>query len=384
MRFPSAVLGPGRQQRPFNTALVAYILTAFLTPSLAPAALGQSVPDAPSSAESSKRDVAPGKDAIKKYDVNRIGQRGIGHGFNIYSLKREHELGQNLAASFDRNTKIINDAVVNDYVGRLAQKIVGNSDAEIPFTIKVIDSGDIPHAYGLPGGFLYVDSALIIAADGEAELAGMIAREIAHVAARHATRALTRKQLWSVAGSMALVAGPAGMAFEDAEGIAGPLSVKKFVRDAEFEADLLGIEYAYSAGYDPQALLDALEKLHAIEVRRNAAFAKIPGYHLFTRLPFHGKIVKSFASYPLTEERIRRLQSEISTFLPTRRDYVLDTDEFQQVKSILLASQAPMLRRHSAGDDDNKGPVLRRSSDYNPDIRAFPGLGLAANSYLGR
>jgi len=357
-----------------------------LTPSLSPAAFGQSIPDTVSAktpVDSARKDVAPGNEInAKKYDVNRIGQRGIGHGFNIYSIKREHELGQNLAASFDRNTKIISNELVNDYVSRLAQKIVGNSDAEIPFTIKVIDSGDIPRAYGLPGGFLYVDSALIIAADGEAELAGMIAREIAHVAARHATRALTRKQLWSVAGSMAFVAGPAGLAFQDAEGIAGPLSVKKFVRDAEFEADLLGIEYAYSAGYDPQALLDALEKLHAMEVDRNAAYAKIPGYHMFTRLPFHGRISRSFASYPLTEERIQRLQSEISTFLPTRKDYVLDTDEFEQVKSILLASQTPVLRRHSGADDDNKGPVLRRSAEYNPDVRALPGLAMTANSYL--
>jgi predicted Zn-dependent protease len=388
MRFPSRLFGLRRQQCHFNASLTACILTAVLTPSLSPAAFGQSIPDT----VSAKTPVEPsGKDGAtvnainaKKYDVNRIGQRGIGHGFNIYSIKREHELGQNLAASFDRNTKIINDAAVNDYVGRLAQKIVGNSDAEIPFTIKVIDSGDIPRAYGLPGGFLYVDSALIIAADGEAELAGMIAREIAHVAARHATRALTRKQLWSVAGSMAFVAGPAGLAFEDAEGIAGPLSVKKFVRDSEYEADLLGIEYAYAAGYDPQALLDALEKLHAMEITRNAAFAKIPGYHMFTKLPFHGKIAKSFASYPLTEERIQRLQSEISTFLPTRKDYVLDTEEFQQVKSILLASQAPVLRRHSASDEDNKGPVLRRSSEYNPDVRAVPGLPMMVNSYLNR
>jgi beta-barrel assembly-enhancing protease len=293
MRFPSGLFGSRRHECPFNAGLIACILTAVLTPSLAPAAFGQSVPDVASAqppADSPKKDEAHGNAInVKKYDVNRIGQRGIGRGFNLYSVKREHELGQNLAASFDRDTKIISDALVNDYVSRLAQKIVGNSDAEIPFTIKVIDSGDIPRAYGLPGGFLYVDSALIIAADGEAELAGMIAREIAHVAARHATRALTRKQLWSVAGSMALVAGPAGMAFEDAEGIAGPLSVKRFVRNAEFEADLLGIEYAYAAGYDPQALLDALEKLHAIEVRRNAAFAKIPGYHMFTKLPFHGK-----------------------------------------------------------------------------------------------
>ena len=388
MRFPSRSFGSRRQECPFNANLIAWILTAVLTPSLAPAAIGQSVPDAADGqppAESSKKDVAPGNAiSAKKYDVNRIGQRGIGHGFNLYSIKRERELGQNLAASFDRSTKIISNELVNDYVSRLAQKIVGNSDAEVPFTIKVIDSGDIPRAYGLPGGFLYVDSALIIAADGEAELAGMIAREIAHVAARHATRALTRKQLWSVAGSMAFVAGPAGMAFEDAEGIAGPLSVKKFVRDAEFEADLLGIEYAYSAGYDPQALLDALEKLHAIEVKRNAAFAKIPAYHMFTKLPFHGKIAKSFASYPLTEERIQRLQSEISTFLPTRKDYVLDTEEFQQVKSILLASQSPVLRRHSVGDEDNKVPVLRRSSEYNPDVRAVPGLPMTVNSYLGR
>jgi len=388
MRFPSRFFGLRRQQCHFNASLTACVLTVVLTPSLSPAAFGQSVPDTVSAktpVESPRKDATPGN-AInaKKYDVNRIGQRGIGHGFNIYSIKRERELGQNLAASFDRNTKIISNELVNDYVSRLAQKIVGNSDAEVPFTIKVIDSGDIPRAYGLPGGFLYVDSALIIAADGEAELAGMIAREIAHVAARHATRALTRKQLWSVAGSMAFVAGPAGLAFQDAEGIAGPLSVKKFVRDAEFEADLLGIEYAYSAGYDPQALLDALEKLHAMEVDRNAAYAKIPGYHMFTRLPFHGRIARSFASYPLTEERIQRLQSEISTFLPTRKDYVLDTDEFEQVKSILLASRTPVLRRHSGADDDNKGPVLRRSAEYNPGVRALPGLAMTANSYMGR
>lgn len=385
MRFPSRLFGP-RPESPFDYSLAACILTAVLMRSLAPAAFGQSVPEEPSGqprVELPKKDAAPTKDALKKYDISRIGQRGIGRGFNLYSLKREHALGQNLAASFDRDTKILNNELVNDYISRLAQKIVGNSDAEVPFTIKVIDSGEIPRAYGLPGGFLYVDSALIIAADGEAELAGMIAREIAHVAARHATRALTRKEMWHVAGSMALVAGPAGMAIEDAGGIAGPLSVKKFARDSEFEADLLGIEYAYAAGYDPQALLDALEKLRALEEKRNATFAKIPGYHTFTKLPFHGKIARSFASYPLTDERIQRLQSEISTFLPTRRDYVLDTDEFQQVKSILLAAQSPVLRRHSSGDDDNKGPVLRRSSEYSPDVRALPPLPMTVNSYLG-
>lgn len=314
---------------------------------------------------------APRKEASKakpqKYDIEHIGQRGIGHGFNLYSVKREFELGRNIAAAFDRSTKIIHDDAVNAYVNRLAQKIVRYSDAEVPFTVKVIDSGDIPRAYGLPGGFLYVDSALILSADDEAELAAVMAHEIAHVAARHATRAMTRRDVCRIIDSVAYVAGPAGAGAADIGGLAGPLSVKKFSRDAEYEADLLAVEYAYAAGYDPQALLDALEKLHAIEEHKKSEMAKIPGYHLGTKLPFHSAIAKSLANYPLTEERIGRIASEIAEFLPNRKDYILDTDEFQEVKARLLASQAPVLRHHANQDEDNKGPVLRRHPE-NDDV----------------
>jgi beta-barrel assembly-enhancing protease len=380
MGFPPLSGVPSNRGYFFGLPLKACFLTAVLTPILASGATGQSTDDsapAPTSTESTKTEVAPKDVAARKeanqgkYDVDRIGERGIGHGFNIYSLKRERELGRSLAASFDRTTKVINDPWINDYVNRLAQKIVRYSDADVPFTIKVIDSGDIPRAYGLPGGYLYVDSALILAADGEAELAGLMAHEIAHVAARHATRALTRKRLCNVVGSMAAITGPAGMALEDVSGLAGPLSVKKFSRDSEYEADLLGIEYAYAAGYDPQAFLGALEKLHAIEVRKSAVMAKIPGYHFFTKMPYHSKIAKTLANYPLTEERIGRLQSEISTFLPDRKDYILDTDEFQEVKARLLAEATPVLHHQGGGDGDEKGPVLRRSSDYNSDTRTL-------------
>jgi beta-barrel assembly-enhancing protease len=304
---------------------------------------------------------------IAKYDVNNIGHRGIGHGFNIYSLKREHQLGASLAASFDRYSRIVNDPVLNDYVNRLAQKIVRNSDAEVPFTVRLIDSSEIPRAYGLPGGFLYVDSALIFAAESEAELAGVMAHEIAHVAARHATRALTRKDMYSFTSSLALLAGPVGIFLEDAGGVAGPLTVKKFSRDSEYEADLLGIEYAYAAGYDPEALLSALEKLHALEASRAAMFAKIPGYHLASKLPFHKQVAHGFANYPQTEDRIRRLQSEIATFLPDRRDYIVDTNEFQDIKSRLLSLRGSLqLRRHS-DDDDPRAPVLRRAPQEDTD-----------------
>lgn len=358
-----------RPARLFTLSPWTCLFLVLLVPATLPAveAPGSADPAVRSSeTQQKKADDRKDEKKIEKYDVERIGQRGIGHGFNFYSRKREHALGERLAVAFDHSTKLVTDPVVEDYINRLGQKLVRYSDADVPFTIKVIDTGDIPRAYGLPGGFLYVDSALILSADGEAELAAVMAHEIAHVAARHATRALTRKDVSDVIGSMAMLAGPVGMGVGDMGGIAGPLSIKKFSRDAEYEADLLGIEYAYAAGYDPQALLDALEKLHAIELQRQAELAKIPGYHLASHMPFHHQIARGFSNYPLTEERIERLQSEIATYLPTRGNYIIDTDEFQEVKARLLSSRAPVLRRHNAGDD-NKGPVLRRTADSDFD-----------------
>lgn len=386
MRFSSRLDRP-RQSTHF--AAVCKLVTANVVLASA-VALGMPASNAAEPASvpsivSAKPQTAKDAKIPEKYDINHIGQRGIGHGFNLYSAKHEFELGRNMAAAFDRTMKIIHDDAVNAYVNRLAQKVVRYSDAEVPFTVKVIDSGDIPRAYGLPGGFLYVDSALILSADDEAELAAVIAHEIAHVAARHATRAMSRRDVCRIIDSVAYVAGPAGAGAADIGGLAGPLSVKKFSRDAEYEADLLGIEYAYAAGYDPQALLDALEKLHAIEEQKKAEMAKIPGYHLGTKLPFHSKIAKSFANYPLTEERIGRIQSEIVQFLPGRKDYILDTEEFQEVKAHLLASQTPVLRHHANGDEDSKGPVLRRhpeNDDVIPPSSLMPARERVVNSSL--
>ncbi len=369
-----------RQAALYVAQSVACVFVCLLGPALLSASPASDAAEAPTipSVEAPKKDVSKDSKKAQKYDIDHIGQRGIGKGFNLYSVKREFDLGRNLAAAFDRSTKTVHDELVNGYVNRLAQKIVRYSDAEVPFTVKVIDSGDIPRAYGLPGGFLYVDSALILSADDEAELAGVMAHEIAHVAARHATRAMSRRDVCRIVDSVAYVAGPAGAGAADIGGLAGPLSVKKFSRDAEYEADLLGIEYAYAAGYDPQALLDALEKLHAIEEQKKAELAKIPGYHLGSKIPFHSKIAKGFSDYPLTEERIGRLESEIAEFLPNRKDYILDTDEFQEVKAHLLASQAPVLRHHANQGEDDKGPVLRRhpeNDDVIPPSRVAPASG---------
>jgi len=292
-----------------------------------------------------------------KYDVDRIGQRSVGNGVNLYSLEKERALGQAMAAAIDLHTTFVADPDVTDYISRLGQKIARNSDAQVPFTIKVIDSPDF-RAFALPGGFLYVDKGLIMEVDSEAELAGLMAHEIAHVAARHATRFATRKYAWNLISIPLSYLGPAAIGTRPI----GPLSLRKFNRNAEIEADLLGLEYQYAAGYDPQAFVQALEKLHSNETMMRARMAKPKG----ARMPLHDQLARAFANYPPTEERIDRVQTEISTLLPSRDDYIVDTNEFQDVKAKLAWADRPILRRHHAGDDLANGPVLHRRPSPEP------------------
>jgi len=296
-----------------------------------------------------------------KYNVDRIGARGIGKGLNFYSLEREQKLGDSLSKRIDCHTKFIADPEVGDYVNRLGQKLARNSDAQVPFTIKVIDSDDVK-VFALPGGYLYVDSGLILAVDSEAELAGMMAHEIAHVAARHATRSATRMYAWdAVAIPFTYFGGPAGIGLQQIAGLGVPLSFKKFSRNAENEADLLGIEYQYAAGYDPEAYVEALEKLQKREAFMHSRMAKLPGFRVIDKLPMHQLLAKVFAGYPKTQERIRRVQDEIATLLPAKEEYITSTSEFDEVRAKLAWSQRPVLRRHAPGEGNQARPVLRRT-----------------------
>ncbi|HZQ70150.1 MAG TPA: M48 family metallopeptidase, partial [Terriglobales bacterium] len=187
--------------------------------------------------------------ATTKYDVDQIGSRAVGKGVNFYSLEREQRLGRELASELEQQVRVLDDSVVTEYVTRIGQKLVRNSDAKVPFTIKVIDDDEI-NALALPGGYFYVNSGLILAADNEAELAGVMAHEIAHVAARHATRNMTKGQIWNtVSLPLIFVGGGAGYAIRQVVAVGVPMSFLKFSRDAEREADLLGLEYEYATGY---------------------------------------------------------------------------------------------------------------------------------------
>jgi len=291
-----------------------------------------------------------------------VGKRGLG---DWYSLETEIRLGKQYSMMVERSVKLVQDPVVNEYINRIGQNLVRNSDAQVPFTIKVIDSDEI-NAFALPGGFFYVNSGLILAADEEAELAGVMAHEISHVCARHGMRQMTRMNIAQIATlPLIFVGGGIGYGIYEASGLALPLTFMKFQRNYEAEADYLGVQYMYKTGYDPQAFISFFEKIQAKEKKKP------------------GTIAKAFASHPQTPDRIEASQKEIATILPARAQYIVNTSEFEDVKARLAAienrhkvieekdANKPSLRRASTSDktsgtssnSDDDRPTLKRRDD---------------------
>src|SRR5437764_10095136 len=241
-------------------------------------------------------------------DLDAIGSRKVGCGRglgNWYSIERQIAMGRDYAQQVETTSKIITDPVVSEYINRLGQNLVRNSDSQVPFTIKVIDSDDI-NAFALPGGFFYVNSGLILAADEEAELAGVMAHEIGHVAACHAARENTRGNLMQMMTiPLIFIGGPIGYAAYEGAGLAVPLTFLRFSRGFEAQADFLGIQYMYKAGYDPAAFVAFFEKVQAQEKKKP------------------GTVSKAFSTHPQTPDRIKESQQEIATILPAKAEYVV-------------------------------------------------------------
>jgi predicted Zn-dependent protease len=255
-----------------------------------------------------------------KYDIDRIGERGVGKGLNFYSLNRERELGEAMSGDLDAHMHLVRDPELHAYVNRVVQNLVIHSDAQIPFTVKIVKNDEV-NAFSLPGGILYVNTGLIAAAPDEATFAGILAHEIAHVAARHATRALTRRMLFRMAYvPMMFMTGGAAIAMNNATGFVVPIANMKFSRDSEREADLLGLEYVYAAGYDPGAFVQFFETVQS-RMKQKHKMPKLMGL--------------MFNSQPSVADRIRRAQAVISTMLPEKSDYIIDTSAFQNAKDRL-------------------------------------------------
>ena len=280
-----------------------------------------------------------------KTDVDAVGNRNVGCGRGVgnwYSVEGQVAQGRRYAQMIESQIKLVNDPVITEYVNRVGQNLVRNSDAQVPFTIKVIDS-DVVNAMALPGGFFYVNSGLILAADEEAEMAGVMAHEIAHVAACHYGREMTRLNLLQIASLPAIFMGGAiGYGIYEGMGLGIPLTFLHFSRGFEAEADYLGIEYMYRSGYDPSAFVSFFEKIQALEKKKP------------------GTLSKAFDTHPQTPDRIEKSQEEIRKILPAKQQYVVTTSEFDEVKARLAAIE----NKHKVIDDkDSNKPSLRRTSN---------------------
>ena len=274
----------------------------------------------------------------KKTDPEQIGNRDVGKGVNFYSLEKEIALGKQLAQEIERQAKFVDAPIPAEYINRLAQNLARNSDIKVPVTAKLIDSGEV-NAFALPGGFLFVNSGLVLKADTEAELAGAMAHEIAHVAARHGTRQASRGQVINLASlPLIFLGGWAGYAVRQGAGLAVPVAFLKFSRGFEQEADLLGLQYLYKAGYDPTAFVDFFERMEAMEKRKP------------------GTVSQLFRSHPTMATRIKFTQKNVQELLTAQPQYVVTTSEFQEV-----TQQLARMVNARKGTPEKTGPTLRRS-----------------------
>jgi predicted Zn-dependent protease len=283
-------------------------------------------------------------------DVNAIGNRQIGHrGMgNWFSTNWEVGVGHQYSDEVIKQSRMVTDPVVIEYVNRVGQNLVKNSDAKVPFTIRVIDSDEV-NAFALPGGFFFVNSGLILAADEESELAGVMAHEMSHVIAHHAARQMTRAeyaQIGSIASMIFLPGGWGGYGMYEGEQLLVPLSFLKFSRGFEAEADYLGVQYMYKSGYDPQGMITMFEKLEALEKQKPGSLAKV------------------FADHPPTPDRIVSIENEIATILPPRPDYVVTTSEFDDVKARLARIEN---KRRTDDKKNGNAPTLRRVGSQGGD-----------------
>lgn len=280
----------------------------------------------------------------KKKDVDAIGNRRVAHR-SMISKQKEIAIGKRYATEIDRSARIVKDPVINEYVNRVAQNVARNSDLKIPLTVKIIDSPAI-NAFALPGGFLYVNTGLLEAANEEDQLAGVLAHEIAHVAARHWASQMTKQTLLQYAMIPLLftpISYPVYIGLSEGLNFGIPVAFLKFSRDDEAEADFLGVQYMYKAGYDPNAYVAFFGKI-AQEQRRNP-----------------GSVPSIFADHPPTAGRIIKAEEEIKRILPKRSEYLVSTSEFNDMKA-RLASEMSL---HRKMEKQESGPTLRRRRPKN-------------------
>jgi len=240
-----------------------------------------------------------------------VNKSAVG-GFNLISVAEEKQLGDKFAIEIEKQHKIVTDPQVQRYIDGVGKRLLtGVRKAEFPYTFQVVQDDSI-NAFAIPGGHTYVNTGLIKAAESEAELAAVMAHEINHVVARHSTRQMTQQYGYTLITSLLL--GSQGEISKLAADLFGKAGSMYYSREMESQADVLGVETMYKAGYNPQGMVTFFKKLAAAGERDP------------------GKIAKFFSSHPETEQRINDIQQEIAK-LPAKSYLQASTQEFSQVKS---------------------------------------------------
>ena len=307
------------------------------------------------------------KPKAPKDDPDAIGDRDVCTGINLYGIDTEMALGKQMAQMVARDAKLVDDVIITEYVNRKVQNLVRNSDVKIPVTVQVLDSEEI-NAYTLPGGYLFVNSGLLLAADSEAQFAGAMAHEVAHVACRHATRQATNSDLTRIGATLAsiIMGGWPGYAIGQGAGAAIPVEYLRFSQKFEADADFYGLQYVYKSGYDPAELVNFFEKIESLETKQPTAIGKF------------------FATHPMTDARIKKSQREIDVDFGDRPEYVVDTSEFHDVKARLeslhnhrpggkIDPNRPTLRRWPNGPVDGDDTPPKNDSDERPTLKRRDG-----------
>ncbi|MBN1569352.1 MAG: M48 family metalloprotease [Acidobacteria bacterium] len=286
----------------------------------------------------------------KHGDVENIGNRDVnGRIFgilpNFISLEKEVALGAEVAAEFEQTSRLVEDPVITEYVDRIGQNIIKNSDAKVPFHIKVVDTDEV-NAFAFPGGYFYINKGLILAARSESELAGVMAHEISHVVARHATERMSKGQYLQFAAIPALFVGGywAQMGIQNALGLGINLELLGITRESEREADQLGIQYLWNAGYDPNAFVSFFEKMQEEEKSKP------------------GRLAGWFRTHPSTTDRIAAALEE-QRYLPEKEYYITNTSEFERVKARLQSIDNAMKSEDRGETKEQKRPTLKRRTN---------------------
>jgi predicted Zn-dependent protease len=293
---------------------------------------------------------APAPDDAKKKDPDAIGARKVDSGINFYSVEKEIALGKQLSIEVQRQARMLDDPIIEEYINRLTQNLARNSDVKFPITIAIIDD-DVVNAFTLPGGYLFINTGLIRLSESESELASAISHELGHVAARHFVRQASRNDLINGATvPLIFLGGIPGLAARELANVGIPMGMFKFSRDFETEADMLGIQYLYKSGYDPTAAVDMFERVDAAEARHPGAVSQL------------------FNTHPLTTDRINKTQKNIQQNLPARSEYVVNTSEYEDIRARLVGMQAhrklpekvapTLLNKPGESKDDR--PTLKR------------------------